>query len=136
MTMSKFIQWKRVLITCGVLILIGTAFFVFKNHSLEGSFFSSMPYKQLTGYDCPWRGSQRAVHFLLNGNWEKAFNYNSLLFFLLPCGFLVAFFEWISKFRNHSFGVVFIYNYLILMVLVAIVIFTFWSDLQAVMGPV
>jgi hypothetical protein len=130
MAILRFIQFKKVFITCGVLILIGTAFFVFKNHNPEGSsFFPQCPSKYLTGYDCPGCGSQRAVHTLLNGDLEKAFYYNPLLFFLLPYGFLVGVFEWVSKWRNHPFRMLLINRYLILIVLVAIIIFTVWRNL-------
>jgi len=42
------------------------------------------PVKQLTGYDCPSCGSQRAFHALLHGNLTDAVMYNPFLVISLP----------------------------------------------------
>jgi hypothetical protein len=38
----------------------------------------------LTGYECPGCGSQRAVHYLLNGKINSAIQANALLVFSIP----------------------------------------------------
>ncbi|MEN8897634.1 MAG: DUF2752 domain-containing protein [Nonlabens sp.] len=108
---------------------MGTAIFVFKNYNPEESaFFPKCPSKYVTGYDCPGCGSQRAVHAALNGNLEKAFDYNSLFFFLLPYGLLVGVFEWIPSLRDTSFRRIIINRYVVLGVFAFIVIFTVWRN--------
>lgn len=42
-----------------------------------------MPFKLLTGYDCPGCGSQRALHALLHGD-INAFAYNPLFIIAIP----------------------------------------------------
>lgn len=114
---------------CGALLVIGAAFFVFKNYNPEDSpMFPQCPSKYVTGYECPGCGSQRAVHATLNGDLEKAFNYNPLLFFLLPYALLVGVFEWIPSLRNTSYRRIIINRYLVLGVFAFIVIFTIWRN--------
>ena len=43
------------------------------------SLFPSCPFPELTGWQCPGCGSQRAVHQLLHAEWSSAFHYNPLL---------------------------------------------------------
>ncbi|WP_405369662.1 DUF2752 domain-containing protein [Nonlabens sp. Asnod2-A12] len=118
-------NYKQILIICGAIILFGTAFFLFKNYNPEQvGFYPQCPSKYVTGYDCPGCGSQRAVHSLLNGDFKKAFNYNPLLFVLLPFGFLVGVFEWIPSLRDHKFRRWIINRYLVLFVFAAVILFT------------
>ena len=39
---------------------------------------------QLTGWQCPGCGSQRALHALLHGHFAQAWHYNAMLFILTP----------------------------------------------------
>ncbi len=50
-------------------------------------------FKSLTGYDCPGCGSQRAIHALLNGDFETAWHYNPFMFALVPVGVVYALLE-------------------------------------------
>jgi hypothetical protein len=59
----------------------------------EVSFFPQCPFYRTTGYKCPGCGSQRAVHFLLNGHIDNAFAANPLLVISIPYligGFLLV----------------------------------------------
>jgi hypothetical protein len=128
--MVRFKSYHKILLICGAVICTAAAFFLFKNyHPEESVFFPQCPSKYVMGYDCPGCGSQRAVHSLLNGELEKAFNYNPLLFFLLPFGILVGVFEWIPSLRGHSFRRVLNNKYLILSVFAVIIVFTIWRNL-------
>lgn len=42
------------------------------------------PFKQLTGYDCPGCGAQRAFHAMVRGDIAAAWHFNPALFFLIP----------------------------------------------------
>jgi hypothetical protein len=121
---------NKLLLICGATIIVGAAFFLFKNyHPEESVYFPQCPSKYLMGYDCPGCGSQRAVHSLLNGELGNAFNYNPLLFFLLPFGILVGVFEWIPSLRGHSFRRVINNKYVVLSVFAVIIVFTIWRNL-------
>lgn len=41
-------------------------------------------FKQLTGWDCPGCGMQRAAHALLHGDFRAAFGYNAFLLIAIP----------------------------------------------------
>ena len=41
--------------------------------------FPKCPSKQLTGYDCPGCGTQRALHALLHGDFAGTFRFNAIL---------------------------------------------------------
>jgi hypothetical protein len=118
-----------------VLILIGATlisgfFYVYSLYNpVESNLFPKCPSKYVTGYDCPGCGSQRAVHSLFNGEVSKAFNYNPLLFFLVPYGLLVGVFEWIPSLRNHSFRKLLINFYTIMVVFSIVILFTVWRNL-------
>ena len=47
-------------------------------------FFPKCPFYWLTGYKCPGCGSQRAVHYILNGEIVPAFQANPLLVSAIP----------------------------------------------------
>lgn len=46
-------------------------------------FYPRCPFKLLTGFDCPGCGSTRALHHLLHGRIDEAFQYNPMLFVLI-----------------------------------------------------
>jgi len=76
---------KRIFI--GILLGIGSvgAVLIYKYFDpVDYALFPKCPLKHLTGLDCPGCGSQRALHHLLNGEVEKSFWQNPLLFLLVP----------------------------------------------------
>ena len=110
--------------------LIGGFFYVYLSYNpLESNLFPKCPSKYVTGYDCPGCGSQRAFHSVLNGEWRKAFNYNALLFLLIPYGLLVGIFEWFPSLRGHSFRRILINMYTILTVFSIVIVFTIVRNL-------
>ncbi len=41
-------------------------------------------FRELTGWECPGCGAQRALHALLHGRWAEAWGYNPFLFVIVP----------------------------------------------------
>jgi Protein of unknown function (DUF2752) len=60
--------------------------FVYKNFdpAVHTEVFPKCPFRQLTGYQCPGCGSQRATYEILNLNFGKALSLNPLLLFSIP----------------------------------------------------
>lgn len=65
----------------------------------------------LTGWQCPGCGSQRAVHYLLNGHFAAAWQMNPLLLVAIPyliTGFVVEFlhkkYAWAETVRQKLYG--------------------------------
>ncbi|WP_394993457.1 DUF2752 domain-containing protein [Emticicia sp.] len=71
-----------------VVALAITAYYFYYNPADErGSktpFFYRCLFYKTTGLYCPGCGGQRAFHELLHGNFIKAFNYNLLIYLVLP----------------------------------------------------
>ena len=78
--MSKQLIYKLLLFF--VLFLIG-AFLYFGTPAGE-AWWLKCPLFQLTGWQCPLCGLQRAVHALLHGDFLMAWHYNPALWILLP----------------------------------------------------
>ncbi|WP_093364605.1 DUF2752 domain-containing protein [Sphingobacterium wenxiniae] len=51
---------------------------------MEHTWFPKCPLKVCTGLDCAGCGSQRAIHYLLNGEFQEAFHQNALLIPAIP----------------------------------------------------
>lgn len=76
---------KRIGIFVGLTLAGVLGFLLYKHFNpAEHAFFPKCPIKQVSGLDCPGCGSQRAVHFALNGDFSQAFQQNQLLFLLAP----------------------------------------------------
>lgn len=76
---------KRIAVFCGLLLtgIVGILLYKYFN-PIDHAFFPKCPVKHVTGLDCPGCGSQRALHFALNGDFSQAFAQNQLIFILLP----------------------------------------------------
>jgi hypothetical protein len=57
---------------------------LFSFNPAKSSFYPTCQFKAATGLDCPGCGSLRAMHQLLHGNLEAAFQFNALLVASLP----------------------------------------------------
>jgi hypothetical protein len=98
---------------------------IYKNYNpYENNFFPKCLIKELTGYKCIGCGSQRAAHFLLNFEFQKACKENIMFVFALPyilTGFVFELLKnknrFIVKWRKILFGQIAIY--LILTVFIA-----------------
>jgi hypothetical protein len=73
--------------------LVAGLIILYKNFNPAIYPFPKCPFKQLTGFQCPGCGSQRAVHHLLNIEIKEAFFLNPLLLFSIPYILLGFIFE-------------------------------------------
>lgn len=74
--------YKRIIIL--VLALMGVLLLFFNPE--EHPWFPQCMFYKLTGLQCPGCGSQRAVHALLSGDFQKAFSLNPFIIISLPYG--------------------------------------------------
>ena len=51
---------------------------------MDSILFPKCPIKTVTGLDCPGCGSQRALHYFLQGDIKESFLQNPLVFILVP----------------------------------------------------
>lgn len=63
----------------------------------ESGAYPRCMFLQLTGWQCPGCGSQRAFHALLHGQLSQAWHYNAILFFEIP---LVILLLAVSRYRH------------------------------------
>ncbi len=77
----KYRIFWSILFGIGAIIFI----YVYKTFNpLDYGWFPKCPSKALTGLDCAGCGSQRAIHYLLNGEFKEAFHQNALLLPFIP----------------------------------------------------
>jgi len=62
-----------------VIVLVVAMVVIYRNHNpLESNMFPKCGFYVATGYKCPGCGGQRAVHYLLNGEFKESFKQNPL----------------------------------------------------------
>lgn len=91
---------SKVVISIITGILIVSAIILYYNVTPENS--EAMPkctVRQLTGYDCPSCGAQRAFHAALHGDFLKAISYNPFFLISIPYFLLILY---ASVFKNKS----------------------------------
>ena len=118
---------KKILYKAGLVIFILALLFLYKEFKPgDANFFPSCPFKKYTGLDCAGCGSQRAIHFLLNGDFGSAWSMNPLLIIALPYVIFGLLYSKIikdqslkSKLRNTIYGLKSTYIWLV-------VIIAFW----------
>ncbi len=71
-----------------VLLLISTTVYFYLNNPAEKGVGISCFFYQITHFLCPGCGGQRAFHALLHGHLWEAFQWNCLIFLILPLIFL------------------------------------------------
>ena len=72
-------------------VVITGVLVVFLFDPMTSSIYPRCMFHSLTGLDCPFCGSTRALHQLLHGNLAAAFRFNPLAISLLPLvGYLAA----------------------------------------------
>lgn len=92
MGIYKLFKWGAIFLSIALLILFYKAY-----NPYEYSFFPKCPFLELTGWQCPGCGSQRAIHFLLNLDFAAAFRENALLVISIPYALTGFAFEAIRK---------------------------------------
>ena len=121
MNIFKLLKWLGIFSILLILVII------YKHYNpLNSGLFPKCPFKAVTGYKCPGCGSQRAIHYLLNGDILTAMKQNILLVLSIPYLIIGAIFDIIElkstailKIRKVLYGTTTIY------IILFIVIF-FW----------
>ncbi|MCR5455519.1 MAG: DUF2752 domain-containing protein [Bacteroidales bacterium] len=75
-------MWKVFYIVAAIIViaLVAVMVVVYRNNNpLETNTFPKCSFYVATGYKCPGCGGQRAVHYLLNGEFVESFKQNPLL---------------------------------------------------------
>lgn len=76
---------KNKFVILGSILLCALAVWIYSQFNPEQyAFFPKCPFLQLTGWECPGCGSQRALHDLLHGEIASAFYHNALLVISIP----------------------------------------------------
>lgn len=85
---------RFLLITVAAIVAAGIVAVYF---SLDPStnYFPRCMFHELTGWQCPGCGSQRAIHSLLNGDFAAAWHYNALFILEIPLLILLAVAWWL-----------------------------------------
>ena len=73
----------RIIKKRGLIILL-VIIILFFFDPIEHTWYPKCFFYQITGFECPSCGTQRAFHSMLHGDFKKAFDYNPFLFFVLP----------------------------------------------------
>src|SRR5438477_6152583 len=78
-------------IIAGAAALAGCALLYVRNPA-DGAPFPPCPFRAVTGLDCPFCGTGRALHQLFHAHVRQAFGLNPLMMLMLPAaGVLLAF---------------------------------------------
>lgn len=67
-----------------IAFVVAMAIIYHDNNPLEHSLFPQCAFFRITGWQCPGCGSQRALHYLLNGDIHESFRMNPLLWVGVP----------------------------------------------------
>lgn len=78
---SKNKKIRKVLLIGIFLIFL---FMLYSYNPQHNIFFPKCPIYQLTGWQCPGCGSQRAIHCLMHLDFIQAFRYNAIMVFSIP----------------------------------------------------
>ena len=83
--------YKKVVITIAIIVLTMMAIVYFSVNPENSVYMPKCIIKQLTGFDCPSCGVQRAVHAILHGDVVKAISYNPFFVIAVPYFLLVLY---------------------------------------------
>lgn len=72
--------WNAMVIGGMVAVLL----VVYFSNPADSRWLFKCPLFQITGWQCPLCGSQRALHAFLHGQWFSAWRYNPMFWFVIP----------------------------------------------------
>ena len=73
------LKYLYIVATIAIIALVVVMVVVYRNNNpLESNRFPKCGFYAATGYKCPGCGGQRAVHYLLNGEFKESFKQNPL----------------------------------------------------------
>lgn len=124
---GKKISRKRIIVYIAAPLLLVALALLYTRFNPEGNpLFPKCVFHALTGLECPGCGSQRAIHYILNGDIASAWRMNPLVLIFVPyivMGYTAEIlqhrYSWALTIRRKLFGVVAIWT-----VFATIVIFT------------
>lgn len=83
--------------------LLAVALYYYKEHNpMESRLFPQCAFLKITGYQCPGCGSQRAIHYLMNGEIGMSVKMNPLLWVAAIYLLIVAAFQIPYLHRRYS----------------------------------
>lgn len=118
---------RGILLAVAVVAVVGVMAVYF---TLDPStnFFPRCMFHELTGWQCPGCGSQRAFHSLLNGDLYAAWHYNALFVLEIPLIVLLAMAWWLRD-RVPSLNRVLNSRSVILVILTIIILWTIFRNI-------
>jgi len=76
---------KKIFSILAIVGFFGVLYYFYQNNPSSGKqVFAVCMTKQLSGYDCPGCGGQRAFHHLLHGHFLQAAKLNAAIYFFAP----------------------------------------------------
>lgn len=110
---------KLIIKTIVAIVVVAAMVLYFFVNPEDYEFMPKCVLKQLTGYDCPSCGAQRAFHAVLHGNFTKAISYNPFFVISVPYFLLVLYATFfkniiatqVRKIAIHKYA---IYTYIVL----------------------
>ena len=91
---------RRLTVAAIWLLTVSASVFLFIFEPGKSGFFLNCPFLMFTGFTCPGCGSTRALHRLLHGDVIGAFQFNPMMFLLLPILLFVLVRHTAAVFRN------------------------------------
>lgn len=82
------------------ILTVSAAVYLFIFEPGKSGFFLNCPFLMLTGFTCPGCGSTRGVHSLLHGDVIGAFQFNPMMFLLIPILLFVLVRHTVAVFRS------------------------------------
>ena len=117
---------KKIVLLCLAITVFVLLVLIYGKFNPENShLFPKCPFRMLTGYECPGCGSQRAVHYLLNGKIDSAIQANALLVFYIPY-IILLFLAELLKSKSRFFMRLYKMLFSRIAILIVFVIIIFW----------
>ncbi len=81
----------KIVTAIAAIIIVAVVVVIYRDHNPAGSsMFPKCVFFTMTGYKCPGCGTQRALHYLLNGEFRESFRQNPM--FHVGMAYVVAYY--------------------------------------------